>query len=82
MEGSRKTPGIRYCLSECRLLRIASDLFWYMTPSLGGHDLVPEGTDECGMHSSLEGGLFALVYHSRLSHNVQLVCLAELHPLE
>ena len=40
MEGSRRTPGIWYCLSECRLLRIVSDLFRYI--------------DECGMHSNLD----------------------------
>lgn len=58
---------------------IVSDLFRYMAPPpLGGHDLVLEGTDECGMHSNLEGGLFSLIYHPRLARHVQLVFLGEL----
>ena len=72
-ESSRRSPGIRYCLLECRLLHIVSDLFRYMAPPLGGHDLMAEGTDQCWMHSSLEGGLFSLVYHPWLARYVQLV---------
>ena len=36
-----------------------SDLFWYMAPPLGRHDLVAEGTDKCEMHNNLEGWLFS-----------------------
>ena len=59
-ESSRTSPGIRYCLLECRLLHIISDLFQYMALPLGGHDLVAEGADQCWMHSSLEDELFSL----------------------
>ena len=62
--------------------RIVSDLFRYMAPPLGGHNIMAEGTDECGMHSNWEGGLFSLVYHPRLARHIQLVLLAELLLLE
>ena len=57
-------------------LSIVSDLFQYMASSLGGHNLVAKGTDERGMHSNLEGGLFSLIYHPRLARHIQLVLLA------
>ena len=80
MEGSRRISGNWHCLSECmESSRRISDLFRYMAPPLGGHDLVAEGADEGGMYSNLEGGLF---YHPRLAHHVQLALLAELHLLK
>ena len=82
MEGSRRICGNWYCLSECMdgSRRISGNwhclsIVRYMAPPLGGHDLMAEGTVECGMHSNLEDGLFSLIYHPRLAHHVQLVLL-------